>query len=579
VHRVLSRGALAGYLSSLELVYLGGCIVRFARCRHDAVLPRSTQPSTRLGIDIDRRRSTDLAEVGVVVTTRTRAASSWRGPVSWTPRGSSDSPSVRTTTARAPKLPPSEARSDFGQHRDFKPYSVEGRRPRVPDPGMLRSVSTPRLVAVGDVLRYAKGGSTDQALADGLGNYWFLQEDSAGRYKRMLLEAGINVPVEVAATDAPRRPVIALRSSPWKAGAESNPWHDVFDLDHGHVRYYGDHKPSTHGPIGSSRGNRELLRAWRLHSSGNSDERAAAPPVLLFKAVPVYKGGRRIDKGHVEFCGVGVIERLEHVLQRDPKSGKSFPNLVVDLDMVEMDPSDAMDFRWIDDRRDPELTAREALRFAPTSWARWVRQGRVCLPLIRRRVLSSRVLGKSEQLPAIGSRDEGILQTIYHAFDDNKHAFEWLASRVAERVLGASGAEYDGGWLTKAGGDGGMDFVGRLDVGTSAANTPLVVLGQAKCVEPNSSVSPDQVARLVARLRRGWIGVFVTTGHFSRQAQVEVVDDEYPVVLIPGRVLAETVHLLAEESFLGDVAQLLCSALADYPSAITHRRPSEILVG
>jgi len=35
-----------------------------------------------------------------------------------------------------------------------------------------------------------------------------------------------------------------------------------------------------------------------------------------------------------------------------------------------------------------------------------------------------------------------------------------------------------------------------------------------------------KVARVVARLRRGWISVFVTTGTFSRQAQVEVIDDQ-----------------------------------------------------
>jgi hypothetical protein len=43
-------------------------------------------------------------------------------------------------------------------------------------------------------------------------------------------------------------------------------------------------------------------------------------------------------------------------------------------------------------------------------------------------------------------------------------------------------------------------------------------------VAPGSSISPDQVARVVARLRRGWLGIFVTTGAFSKQAQVEVID-------------------------------------------------------
>ena len=122
-----------------------------------------------------------------------------------------------------------------------------------------------------------------------------------------------------------------------------------------------------------------------------------------------------------------------------------------------------------------------------------------------------------------------------------------------------------------------MDFVGRLDAGSRDANTPLVVLGQAKCVKPSSSISPDEVARVVARLRRGWIGVFVTTGVFSKQAQIEVIDDEYPVVLISGGLLVSEVLRLAELAHEGDVQAALDAASAGYEHDVTHRRPEEIL--
>jgi hypothetical protein len=122
-----------------------------------------------------------------------------------------------------------------------------------------------------------------------------------------------------------------------------------------------------------------------------------------------------------------------------------------------------------------------------------------------------------------------------------------------------------------------MDFVGRLDAGSPDANTPLVVLGQAKCVAPTSSISPDEVARVVARLRRGWIGIFVTTGVFSKQAQVEVIDDEYPVVLVPGGLLVQEVLQLAELAYSGDVQALLDNSSDSYGDEVTHRRPEEIL--
>jgi hypothetical protein len=40
-----------------------------------------------------------------------------------------------------------------------------------------------------------------------------------------------------------------------------------------------------------------------------------------------------------------------------------------------------------------------------------------------------------------------------------------------------------------------------------------------------------EVSRLVARLRRGEYGIFVTTSYYTRQAQEEVVEDSYPVKL------------------------------------------------
>lgn len=170
-----------------------------------------------------------------------------------------------------------------------------------------------------------------------------------------------------------------------------------------------------------------------------------------------------------------------------------------------------------------------------------------------------------------------MLAAIYSFYDGRKHAFELLASRVAAEVLQDSGARYREGWLSRSSGDGGFDFIGRIDMGASGASTPLVVLGQAKCILPSSSIAPEQVARVVARLRRGWLGVYVTTGSFSRQAQIEIIDDQYPVVLISGGMLSTTVRRMAQANFAGDVRRLLESTVRDYEAAVTHRRPEEVL--
>lgn len=437
--------------------------------------------------------------------------------------------------------------------------------------------SNPRHAFIHDELRYAQRANQRDVQLDGYINYhWLMSPEELARPK-VMLEAGINAPAEVSGPGGPRRALIAIRSSPWKAGHETNPWHDEFDLDHGHVRYFGDHKPATIGVPGATKGNRLLLDAARLHGGTTREERLQAPPLLLFRAITIHRDGRALVKGHVEFCGAAIIERLEHVVQRDPETGRSFPNLSLDLAVVSGGEVDGVDFRWIDDRRDSSLTAEEALRHAPDSWARWVKQGRMAIPGIRRRVLASAVRSAKDQQPQAGSPEARVLQTLYHFYDGRKHAFELLASRVAAEVLRESGARYKEGWLSRSSGDGGVDFIGRIDMGSISASTPVVVLGQAKCIQPASSVSPEQVARVVARLRRGWIGVYVTTGSFSRQAQVEIIDDQYPVVLIAGGNLAMTVRRMAQANYGGDVEALLQSTVDQYGAAVTHRRPEEVI--
>ena len=432
-----------------------------------------------------------------------------------------------------------------------------------------------------ETLRYAQGASRTDVELDGYLNYHFVTTPPAAvDVPRLMLEAGVNPAAMINAPDRLRRPVVNLRSSPWKAGHASNPWHDEFDLDHGHIRYYGDHKPTTVGLPGATAGNRALLDAWTLHAATSALERLQAPPLLVFRSKTVTRQGVGLVKGHVEFCGAAIIERLEHIVQRDPETGRSFPNLVLDLAVVDLsDTGDALDMRWIDDRREASLDAERANRHAPQSWWRWIKEGRAAIPRVRRRVVASRVRSTSDQLPTPGSAEADLLTSLYTHFERNKHAFELLAARVSAQILGHSGARYREGWLTRPGGDGGVDFVGRLDVGTPEKNTPLVVLGQAKCISPTSSVGPDQVARVVARLRRGWIGVFVTTGTFSKQAQVEVIDDQYPLILVDGKTLAEQVLRMAAADHDGDLDALLTSVTAGYNEAVTYRRPEEILLG
>lgn len=116
------------------------------------------------------------------------------------------------------------------------------------------------------------------------------------------------------------------------------------------------------------------------------------------------------------------------------------------------------------------------------------------------------------------------------------------------KTIEESGAKCIPGWITKASGDGGVDFVLRIDIGQEQlASVQIVVLGQAKCTDPSKPVNGKDIARTVARMKRGWIGAFVSTSYFSEPVQKEVKEDSYPLMMINGAKLASIVdHELFE---------------------------------
>ncbi len=102
--------------------------------------------------------------------------------------------------------------------------------------------------------------------------------------------------------------------------------------------------------------------------------------------------------------------------------------------------------------------------------------------------------------------------------------------------------------------------------------------GQAKCVSLDSPTHGNHIARTVARLKRGWIGAFVTTSYFSEAVQQEVIEDRYPIVLIHGkRVAEEVIKIVHAEDKYESVRDLLDELSDEYPNRIQQRQPEEIL--
>jgi hypothetical protein len=427
---------------------------------------------------------------------------------------------------------------------------------------------------IGQVFRYSRPYSSTPAQIDGLVN--FFHATSSYDCKKVLLDAGINKPTEVSSADGQRESVVLLRSSPHKIGSEDTPWQDYFNPDNGHIRYFGDNKnKSRPASPETSLGNNTLLKQFDLHSSTKIADRLIAAPILCFRSVRF--NGK--NKGAVKFEGFGLIDKIERVVQYDGRAENTFTNFAYDIVIFDMSAeNETFDWSWITARRNKTFSATECLKLAPASWKKWVAGGDFVLREVKRTVSKLMTTKTRDQKPTTAN-EIALLQSIYRYYDGRKSRFEALAALVAERIISHGNANtYKQGWITSAGADGGADFVGRLDIGFGFSTTKLIVLGQAKCEKLDTPTSGNHIARTVARLRRGWVGVYVTTSYFSEAVQREVIEDKYPILLINGLIVCKEVYSMMHEQGIKDVNEFLDNLDQQFESMISIRQPEEILL-
>jgi hypothetical protein len=408
-------------------------------------------------------------------------------------------------------------------------------------------------------------------------NFWVATDAPDGTHLRQT--AGIN-PIAVP-RGRKRRPAVAIFITP-PGGGHRLPWLDEVDLDSGFIRYFGDNKPSLHRRAEDAPGNKVLLDEMNLYASNDAARRAQATPLIFFMNLGNAAGGAR-----TQFLGFGIIRTAHRVTQLH--KGRSFTNYAFDCVLFRGEESadgrEALGFEWIDARRDSSLTDTMANVAAPRSWRNWVEDGADSLtrPGVRRVVLREDVESYDDQVPPRDTKLGKVLDVVYRRYDGNyKHGFQALAALTTKLVVGGQDLAYHEGWVTPVGPDGGVDFVQRLDLGRGFSSTPLVVLGQAKCRKPwprtGNGVSAEELARVVARLRRGWIGSYVTTSFFTEVAQRELVADEYPIILIPGRRVALAVETMRDSLGFATVDILLDWVDEAYQRlvAASMARPSDI---
>ena len=367
---------------------------------------------------------------------------------------------------------------------------------------------------------------------EGLPNYYFYTK--VENYNSTFTsQSGIYLAKEVKTPDgSKRRPIVIAFSSPHKAGTEYTPWKDYYDTDHGYVKYYGDNKPGTVQP-NEKQGNKALIALLSKYQSEDAGVRKReAVPIVFLERV---KYGNR-QKGNLKFNGFGIIDNAKLITQSN--KGKEFANYVFECTIFSLaNENEEFDWDWIAKRCDSNLTTEETNEYAPKSWKDWLRRGNV--EASRRNVDKLNIVKAIDQIPIKNSKEEVILQKVKKFYENKKHHFEILAMECTKFFLEESGTRYTDGWITKKSGDGGIDFVLKINIGSSFEGLDIILLGQAKCEK--GATSGKDIARTVARLKRGWIGAYVTTSYFSEPMQLEISEDKYPLIKINGLKLAELI--------------------------------------
>ena len=425
-----------------------------------------------------------------------------------------------------------------------------------------------------EIFRYSKKNNPDdEKIGDHL-NYLFYTK-SPNNNTKVLLEKGINPIAELMHKGVKRIPAIITRSSAHKIGSKDTPWKDIYNVDKGYIRYFGDNKDSR--DPAKKTGNKILLEQFEYHNSSAKSEREKACPIIFFNSKVV--NGKA--KGYVEFNGFGVITNAERIVQHDRQKNSEFVNYRFDFAVLEMKwENDSFDWQWINDRRDKNLSLHQTRDRAPRSWKDWIEKGNQSIDSLRRNVYKLNITKPDEQRPKEGSKEDKTLKEIYEFYPNNlkdKIRFEYLASFITARIMKKSVYNYKKGWVSKGSSDSGIDFVGRMDIGSGFGSAKIIVLGQAKCVDPDGPTNAMHIARLVAKLKRGWLGVFVTTSFFSPDVQKEILEDKYPLLLINGKKLAEEINEIVHDDGYKSLNDFLVKIDSEYEGSIRYRDPEEIL--
>jgi len=419
---------------------------------------------------------------------------------------------------------------------------------------------------IGEIFRLSNDYSTDnQEFIDGYKNfiYYTRSENAESTFR---FQRGIHPAKRISSVDSERIPVIIISSSPHKSGTEDTPWKDRYDPDNGCVIYYGDCKDANTNPSEAS-GNKVLIEEWKKHNSSNEKIRNQATPFVFFE---------RTSKGYLQFHGIGVLEKVSLITQK--LENTEFINFEFEFCVLDLaEENNQLDWNWISDRCNSNLTIEKANAKAPKAWKFWLKNGNEKLEKVRRHVIKSSIISEKDQKTVQGSFEERILKKIEAHYKNKKLQFELFALQITNFFFMENRIKCLDGFITKGSGDKGIDFISRIDIGHDLSGIRMVVIGQAKC--QSDTINSKDIARTIAKLKRNYVGVFVTNSTFSRQTQEEILEDQYPLIMINGIKIAQLVnkYVLGSSKNLNVLETYLNTLDEQYDNCKSNIRPDDII--
>ncbi len=295
-------------------------------------------------------------------------------------------------------------------------------------------------------------------------------------------------------------------------------WPDYLDSETGLFAYFGDNrqpgKQLTQTPVG---GNRLLERVFDLLHNG---DRASICPFLCFEN---YRGA---EGTYMRFLGLAVpgaegVSSIDDLVAVWRRTGKDrFQNYRATFTILK---EEAVPHSWLEEIVSGTAPANAAN--CPPTFAKWVKTGKYD-PLTTPPVRVPRT--KAEQLPHT-KREEEVLKAVGSL---NNRQLEHF-TRALLQLMDVRFYDLE---VTREVVDGGRDVLGKYRVGHDEHWVSLDVCAEAK--HWKNAIGVGEMMRLISRLKHRDFGVFLTTSHFNKGVQKELIADGHPVVLVSGGDLA-----------------------------------------